>query len=204
MKTITSTFLLFLFAVSASATSITWSGNGANAKLFGLTSGSTLSVGPSSETASLTVYYLLYSDYDAIKDLGKVEASELESFIQASVKGQTSTSTGASGRFAGTTTAVTTFTEAGVSFFARAYGTFEGKTYFMDVFGGSSADGTWTLSTPGDASAQEKFSWVNSTDYGGKTSTSVGAKNAWVAVPEPSTAALALAGLALLLKRRKA
>ncbi len=33
---------------------------------------------------------------------------------------------------------------------------------------------------------------------------STGASQGWVAVPEPSTAALALAGLALLLKRRKA
>ena len=45
--------------------------------------------------------------------------------------------------------------------------------------------------------------WNDGT-YGGSVSTSATSRNSWVAVPEPSTAALALAGLALLIKRRKA
>ena len=76
----------------------------------------------------------------------------------------------------------------------------EGKTYF------NLSSSTYTmsglsdeLSTPTAAS----FAF----NYGGPTeSTKVSSGSGWVqaAVPEPSTAALALAGLALLLKRRKA
>ena len=190
-------------AISASAVSISWNGNGTNSKFFGLTEGTTMSVGSGSETAGMKVYYILYSNYETVKALGKVEASEIETYAVATASGQTSGSAGAAGRVAGST-ATTAFTTAGVDFFARVYTAFEGKTYFMDVFGGAGTDGVWTTTQSGDESAQEKFAWVNSTSYGGSTSTSVGTKNAWVAVPEPSTAALALAGLALLLKRRKA
>lgn len=194
---------LCAISLTASATSIMWSAVGANAKLYGLTDGATLSVGTGSETAGLTAYYILYSNYETIKALGAVEASEIESYAVATAAGQTSSSAGAAGRL-GTSTSTTAFTTAGVDFFARVYTSFEGKTYFMDVFAGSGTDGVWTTTLSGDESIQEKLSWANSTNYGGKTSTTVGTKNSWVAVPEPSTAALALAGLALLLKRRKA
>jgi hypothetical protein len=51
--------------------------------------------------------------------------------------------------------------------------------------------------------AEKTASWTSST--GAKTIMFGSQKNAtWTAVPEPSTAVLALAGLALLLKRRKA
>ena len=73
-----------------------------------------------------------------------------------------------------------------------------GKTYF------NIASGTYTLSgvsdetsTPSDASYS--FSWSGPTE-----SSKASSGGGWTAVPEPSTAALALAGLALLLKRRKA
>ncbi len=190
-------------AIPASAVSISWNGNGANSKFFGLTEGTTLSVGTGSETASLKAYYILYSNFDTIKALGAVEASEIETYAVATAVGQTSSSSGAAGRLAGST-ATKAFTTAGQNFFARVYTSFEGKTYFMDVFGGAGEGGVWTTMQSGDESAQEKLTWTNSTNYGGKISTTVGTKNAWVAVPEPSTAALALAGLALLIKRRRA
>ena len=190
-------------SLTASATSIMWSAVGSNAKLFGLTDGSTLSVGTGSETAGLKAYYILYSNYETIKALGAVEADKIESYAVATASGQTSSSSGASGRL-GTSSTTTDFTDAGASFFARVYTSFEGKSYFMDVFAGAGTDGVWTTTLSGDESIQEKLSWANSTNYGGKTSTSVGTKNAWVAVPEPSTAMLALAGLALLIKRRRA
>ena len=190
-------------AISASAVSVSWNGNGTGSKFFGLTDGAAMSVGTGSETAGMKIYYILYSDYNAIKELGKVEASSIESYAVATAVGQTSGSAGAAGRVAGSTP-TTAFTAAGVDFFARVYTSFGGKSYFMDVFGGAGDNGVWTTTLSGDESAQEKFAWTNSTNYGGKTSTTVGAKNTWVAVPEPSTAALALAGLAMLLKRRKA
>ena len=78
----------------------------------------------------------------------------------------------------------------------------EGKTYYnlssatytvsgMDADGGASLDAF--------KPAASTFSYGTSSASGPVT-----AGGGWVAVPEPSTAALALAGLALLLKRRKA
>ena len=199
------TMAVVAMAMSASATSVFWGANTSNSKIFGLTSGTTMSV--TGETASMTIYYLLYSDYDAILALGKVAASELkdtngDSYVMATAKGQTSTSSGAAGRFQKSST-VTAFETSGVKYFARAYATFDGKEYFVDLFGGAETDGTWATTLAGDESIQEQLAWSNQS-YGGSTSTSVGTKNSWVAVPEPSTAMLALAGLALLIKRRRA
>ena len=73
------------------------------------------------------------------------------------------------------------------------------KTYFniSSTFQGSfdSASNTWSPATT-------TATWTTASD----AATSISAGGGWtaVAVPEPSTAALALAGLALLLKRRKA
>lgn len=188
--------------MTASAVTISWNGSTTTSALKGLTSGAGLSVGASSETASLVLYYFDYADYDTIIGLGKVEASDVASYAVATATGQTSTSANAAGRVKASSTN-TDYTTADNSFFARAYTSFGGKSYFIDLFGGTGTDGTWTMASSGDARVSEKFSWSDGT-YGGATSTSVGTKNAWVAVPEPSTAALALAGLALLLKRRKA
>ncbi len=77
-----------------------------------------------------------------------------------------------------------------------------GKTYY------NIAATTYTLEGfTDDTSSPEKYqiaaSDMNYTVKDG-TSSSVAKGGGWTAVPEPSTAALALAGLALLLKRRKA
>lgn len=206
MKTKLATLTLLCgLLTSASAVSISWSASGANSRLYGLTSGTSMSVGSPSETASIVMYYFDYADYNTIVGLGKVEASELSSYVVAQAAGQTSTSSGAAGRVKVSNTN-TDYTTAGNSFFARAYATFDDKTYFIDLFGGSGTDGVWTMANSGDARTTEAFAWSNAT-YGGATSETVGTKNAWVAVtpiPEPSSAALALAGLALLIKRRKA
>ena len=161
-----------------------------------------MTVGTSSQTASMTMYYFDYTDYDTIVGLGKVDASALSSYVVATAAGQTSTSSSAAGRVK-TSTTNKDYTTSGNSFFARAYATFDDKTYFIDLFGGAGTGGTWTMTQSGDESAKEVFAWSAGT-YGGATATAVGTKNAWVAVPEPSSAALALAGLAMLIKRRKA
>ena len=203
MKKTLLTLAVLAMVLPASAVSISWNGNGANSRFYGLESGASMSVGAGSETAGMKIYYMLYSNYETVKALGAVDASEIATYAVATASGQASSSTGAAGRV-GQSSQVTTFTAAGVDFFARVYTSFEGKTYFMDVFGGAGEGGVWTTTQSGDEAAQEKFGWTNSTDYGGKVSTAVGTKNAWVAVPEPSTAMLALAGLALLIKRRRA
>lgn len=188
--------------MSTHAVTISWGGNNSSAKINGLTSGTAMTVGTGSQTASMTMYYFDYADYDTIIGLGKVEASALTDYVVASAAGQTSTSSSAAGRVK-TSTTNKDYTTTGNSFFARAYASFDDKTYFIDLFGGSGTGGVWTMTQSGDESAKEVFAWSTGS-YGGSTATAAGAKNAWVAVPEPSSAALALAGLALLLKRRKA
>ena len=194
--------IIGLLGSTASAVTLQWGNSGANSRLYGLTSGTAMTTGTGSQTASIVMYYFDYADYDTIIGLGKVDASALSSYVVASAAGQTSSSSGAAGRVA-LSSQNTDYTTAGNSFFARAYASFDDKTYFIDLFGGAGTDGVWTMTQSGDERASEKFAWSNGT-YGGATATAVGTKNAWVAVPEPSTAALALAGLALLLKRRKA
>ena len=80
--------------------------------------------------------------------------------------------------------------------------TSEGKTYYnlgsaTYTVSGMDEDGSTALSDYKPAAAT--FSYGTKNDSGPVTS-----GGGWTAVPEPSTAALALAGLALLLKRRKA
>ena len=75
----------------------------------------------------------------------------------------------------------------------------EGKTYY------NLSTTTYTLSSIADNTSTETMSTASSFTWTtGEDSSSLKAGGGWTAVPEPSTAALALAGLALLLKRRKA
>ena len=80
--------------------------------------------------------------------------------------------------------------------------TSEGKTYYNLSSKTFTVDGvTSSISTldPYQVAASDQTYTVKS-----EVASSVSAGGGWTAVPEPSTAALALAGLALLLKRRKA
>ena len=79
------------------------------------------------------------------------------------------------------------------------------KTYYnvsTSLYQLKSADVT-ALLDEGTALPASSFAFSDSKPAGSLSSTSA-SSGGWVAVPEPSTAALALAGLALLLKRRKA
>ena len=203
-RTLSILALVGLLSTTASAVTISWNASAASSSLKGLTSGTALTTGADSQTASLTMYYFNYADYDAIIGLGKVDASDenLQNYVVASAAGQTAENTSAAGRVKASSKN-TDYEDAGVSFFARAYATFDGKSYFIDLFGGTGTDNVWTMTSTGDARTTQAFKWEDGT-YGGATATAAGTKNAWVAVPEPSTAMLALAGLALLIKRRRA
>ena len=78
----------------------------------------------------------------------------------------------------------------------------EGKTYY------NISSTTYTLSGYTDAtSTPDPYNLTPSNQtytMADASTTKVSPGGGWTAVPEPSTAALALAGLALLLKRRKA
>ena len=196
-----------LLAFSASAVTVSWSANGNNSRFYGLTSGTALTAGAGSETASITVYYILYSNYASLVAEGDSldEASFQNLNLAVATAAGNSTSANAAGRI-GTSSATAANTASGVDYFARAYATIGGDSYFMDIFGGSGSGGVWTTTQNGDATVVEKLAWANGT-YGGGTSDVVGTANKWVAVndiPEPATGALALAGIALLFKRRRA
>ncbi len=206
MKKISIATLVLGLCVSAHTVSLSWSASGATAAIYGLNPGTTMTYGATSQTSSMIVYFFNYNDYDTIIGKGKVEASEVSSFAVATATGNPADNASAAGRIKAST-ATTSFTSEGNNFFARVYATFDEKTYFIDLFAGGGTDGVWTNAKSGDQSVQEKLAWSappTGSTWGGSTSNSVGAKNTWVAVPEPSTAMLALAGLALLIKRRKA
>ena len=86
----------------------------------------------------------------------------------------------------------------GDSFAMVASYTKDGETYW------NISETVYTLSGIADETSSPdaaNFTFNNST---ASPSSNVSAGGGWTAVPEPNTAALALAGLALLLKRRKA
>lgn len=92
----------------------------------------------------------------------------------------------------GDTTTISSSTVKKGSVFAYIATTVQdGKTYYW-------ASDTYTVTDSGD-------NWDSTAlKYTMSQTAASGPNNNWKAVPEPSTAALALAGLALLLKRRKA
>ena len=79
------------------------------------------------------------------------------------------------------------------------------KTYFnltsatLTLSGGNDADVANAIAAVNPSDGTFSFSYAD-----GGTSSSLKAGGGWTAVPEPSTAMLALAGLALLIKRRRA
>ena len=100
---------------------------------------------------------------------------------------------------AATKTATTAGSVTGATGYYGNFGAGDSLTAFAVVFDSSNyADAKNYIITP-----TQSASWTSSTGF--KNLVFGSQKDAtWTAVPEPSTAVLALAGLALLLKRRKA
>ena len=185
MKHIAATLLLAFTCAVAGASQVNWS---LASKSF------TTSDGASERAKGYYVTVFLYSDYDAVMSAisslsappTDTQVSAVSTYIQGSA---TTAATGAaSGRFELSDTtypSITTVDLFMVAWDASAIGSAENylvsEKVQSDAYSGTD----------------------NPTNMGGFTSASYSGKS-WTAVPEPSTAALALAGLALLLKRRKA
>ena len=90
----------------------------------------------------------------------------------------------------------------GDQFYIKATMTYSGTDYYFFVgSAGSGADAgsvtPWAI-TAVDNGGTDTFTWATTA-----SGASYGGASTWVAVPEPGTTALALAGLALLIRRRK-
>ena len=184
MKKLTAIALLLLCGV-ASASTIQWSLAG---KSF------TTSDGSNARAKGYYVTVFLYSDYDAVMSaVGSLSAPPSESQVSAiSTYVQSSATTAASGAASGDFTVSDS-----------TYPSITTVNLFMIAWDASDIGGAENYLIS-DTVQSDAFSGTdNPTNMGSFTSASY-SSHSWTAVPEPSTAALALAGLALLIRRRKA
>ena len=184
MKKLLTFAVAMMLASSASALSFNW---GATKVAF---DGTTL------KNADVTGYIVYLSS-------GELDSSYTmnDSFTAASVGTviSTGTKTSAVGKSYGTATFDYGAYDNGAVFGMLLSYKADEKTYY------NLSSTTYTLSGIADetsslSDASFTFNYTSKSDSG----TSISGGGGWVAVPEPSTAALALAGLALLLKRRRA
>ncbi|MBR3688690.1 MAG: PEP-CTERM sorting domain-containing protein [Lentisphaeria bacterium] len=199
MKKIPATLLVLLCSViAASAASLKWQAT--NVAFDGTKTG---------KTSDITGY-LIYLSSGSFKDsytvtdesTGDTLAASIGSVVAKNTTGPNALST-MSTSFSWTWTADTDTNPATPMFnngdtFAMllAYTTSEGTYYNLS----SKYELSGISMNTSSATATFGFNYGDSTGSAGSVSSNGG----WAAVPEPSTAALALAGLALLLKRRKA
>ena len=187
MKTLIATIATVLMTVSsASALSFTWASStaikfdGTNLKSSSAVTGYLVYLGSSATVGS---------SYDLSDSIVSTVGTEVGSLNGTSAMSKISTT------------------------FTFDYGTYENNDAFAMLLKYDGADGktyynlsstTYTLA----GIADEKSTITGASfafSYGTSDSTSkISSGGGWTAVPEPSTAALALAGRALLLKRRKA
>lgn len=182
MKTKLILLLTFMVGI-AQASSIAW---GVGAKAFGTSDGT------KERAANYYVAIFLYEDYadvmSAISSLGTDAATATSTLSSLEKSSGVTKATGqASGSFESTLPSITTVSLFAVAFDATTIGAAENYLVSGEVLSDAYA-------SPDNPTNTGTFS---ASSFSG---------NSWtaVAVPEPSTAALALAGLALLLKRRKA
>lgn len=184
---------LAAFGLQASGATISW---GAEKSYFGessvgkIATGYLVYLGTAGTTwASTTV------DYIAIAEGTSSNYLSTKSSSTGKVSGQVAATEDVTPVYSGATTLITD----GNSVFGimlTYVNAADSKTYYH-------LGGTYTFDTNDEStytSGTKMFTWTDS----GIASNSDTAAQGWVAVPEPSTAMLALAGLALLIKRRRA
>ncbi len=198
-KNLLSIAMLFAFACSASAASLTWKTS--NVQFDG-------SALKNNESVSAYLIYLSSGTLATSYDISA--ATDADSVAAAVGKVvDTKSKSGATGSMSQTWS--WTIPDTGLDPSTGAYGAGdvftvllayekEGTTYY------NLSSATYAIAGITDNRGTETMSPSMAFTYsdGGSSSTIKGGGGWTVAVPEPSTAALALAGLALLLKRRKA
>jgi len=180
-KRVLTTVTFVLAVATAQAVSLTWGGTTPSSRMVGPT-GSELTTGAGSETASIMVYYILASDYGNVTD-----QTTAASYAKATAAGATSVA--GTGRI-GTSTPISG-SSAGISYYARVYATIGGTAYYMDVKNGGTT--AYWLTSVNDPIPSEALGWSVAT-YGGTTGVA-GDYNKWIAVPVPEPTSLALFGL---------
>ena len=189
MKKIISLATVALLAVSAQSASINW-GNTTSSLIRDLSGTAMTSAMATTAGFTITLMYL-DNGMDSYPGVASVGAA-----VTPASFGKTP---GALQSASDSYTFGTDYT-TGDQFFIRATATFGGQDYYMDIFEGNTYGNTWAIAGT-DNSAGDTFAWTAGT-YGGPAGTA-GTSGTWVPVPEPATAALALAGLAMLIRRRK-
>lgn len=194
-KTVTLAFaaILAVAAIQSQGAAILWSISTGALKGVGTAGESGTYADSTSNLGGAALYFYLGSTTDdlikaAIGADGKLNTSSLGT---SATWLETTTSKGGGNKVAGTTPVVNdgiSATSANNFFFIAVTAVGDSYAYKMVTGSQKGYDSTDTLATP----TQMTF-----------TTTAV-QSSSWTQVPEPSTAALALAGLALLLKRRKA
>lgn len=191
MKTSILAIATLFIAASVQAATINWGNNGTTSPLVGL-DGVTKLTSATGTAAGLAVTLMYLEDgmtsYEGVAavDLGGTTASM---------------STKTAGLLSNASDVYTlgTHYSTGAEFFIRATATFGGTDYYMDIFQNNTYGDTFTTAATLNTGS-DTFAW-SAASYGGTGV--VGDAGKWIAVPEPATGMLALAGVAMLIRRRR-